>query len=147
MSETIHFEEKEYRALETIAKKTGFKNVKELANTAIIRFFIENKELDLQPEQAKELAKLMIGNPDKSIEELLRQFKTPQIETVEVTVRIPKKLLAFMHDKRSADLEDYLSSCLTATLAADIDAGAYGYASQIKKEYHLKDEFKFYAGH
>ena len=38
MSETIHFEEKEYRAYEAIAKKTGFKTVDELVNTAIKEF-------------------------------------------------------------------------------------------------------------
>ena len=38
MSETIRFEEKEYRAYEAIAKKTGFKSVDELVNTAIREF-------------------------------------------------------------------------------------------------------------
>ena len=38
MSETIHFEEKEYRAYEVIAKKAGFKTVDELVNTAIKEF-------------------------------------------------------------------------------------------------------------
>jgi hypothetical protein len=38
MSETVHFEEKEYRAYEAVAKKTGFKNVDELVNTAMREF-------------------------------------------------------------------------------------------------------------
>ena len=41
MSETVHFEEKEYRAYEAIAKKTGFETVDELVNTAV-REFIKN---------------------------------------------------------------------------------------------------------
>ena len=50
--ETIHFEEKEYRAYEAIAKKTGFKNVDELVNTALREFIktmvIEKEEVTIQ---------------------------------------------------------------------------------------------------
>jgi len=38
MNETINFEEKEYRAYEAIAKKTGFETVDELVNAAIREF-------------------------------------------------------------------------------------------------------------
>jgi len=36
--ETIYFEENEYRAYEAIAERTGFKDVQELVNTAIVLF-------------------------------------------------------------------------------------------------------------
>jgi len=38
MSEIVHFEEKEYKAYEAIAKKTGFKTVDELVNAAVKEF-------------------------------------------------------------------------------------------------------------
>ena len=41
MSETVHFEEKEYRQLEAIAKKTGFKDVDDLVNNVVSEFIIK----------------------------------------------------------------------------------------------------------
>ena len=151
-NETIHFEENEYRALETIAEKTGFKNVQELVNTAIVLFFVEDSGLSMQPEKAKEFAKYFLEerckNPNLDIEDSFRKFnKTPKIETEEVTVNIPKKLLAFVKDRRSKDLDEYLSNCLTDTIASDIDAGCFGHRDQILADYDLKAEFKFYEGH
>ena len=70
-----------------------------------------------------------------------------KIETEKVTVRIPKKLLAFLKEERKADLEEYLSNCITDTVAADIEAEVYGYSEDIKTEYGLKEEFKAYTGH
>lgn len=71
----------------------------------------------------------------------------PEIETEEITVRIPKKLLAFLKDKRKADLNEYLQNCLTDTVAADIEAEVYGDPEAIKTEYGLREEFKAYTGH
>jgi len=112
MSETIHFEEKEYRAYEDIAKKTGLKTVDELVNTAV-KEFIENY----------------------------------LIEKDEVTVKVPKKLLALIKDKRKDDLIEYLSDSLTDSVAADIMAGVFGEIAQVKEEYDLEAEFQFYQGH
>ena len=62
-------------------------------------------------------------------------------------VKIPKKLLAFLKDKRSEDLEEYLSNCLTDIISADINAEVFGDPERIKAEYDLKAEFAFYEGH
>ncbi len=60
---------------------------------------------------------------------------------------IPKKLLAFLKDRRSKDLDEYLSNCLMDTIAADIEADVHGDAETIKNYYGLKAEFKAYTGH
>ena len=87
-------------------------------------------------------------NPDLDIEAFIRNFESlPIIEKEKVTVEIPKKLLAFVKDRRKADLEEYLSNCLTDTVAADIEADVFGDADTIKTEYGLKAEFKGYTGH
>ena len=67
MSETIHFEEKEYRAYEAIAKKTGFKTVNELVNTAIKEFIktvvIEKEEVTIQiPKKLLKLVQVLRSN-------------------------------------------------------------------------------------
>ncbi len=64
MSETIHFEEKEYRAYEAIAKKTGFETVDELVNTAIREFIkttvIEKESVTVKvPEKLLKLVKVL----------------------------------------------------------------------------------------
>ncbi|GAI09813.1 unnamed protein product [marine sediment metagenome] len=112
MSETIHFEEKEYRAYEAIAKKTGFETVEELVNTAIREF-----------------------------------IKTTVIEKESVTILIPKKLLKLVKVLRSQDWEEYLSRCLTDTIAADIIAEAFGEFDEVTKDFGLTEEFQFYEGH
>ena len=65
--ETIYFEEKEYRAYEAIAKKTGFKTVDELVNTAIREFIktvvIEKEEVTIQiPKKLLKFVKVMRSN-------------------------------------------------------------------------------------
>lgn len=60
---------------------------------------------------------------------------------------IPKKLLAFLKDRRSKDPDEYLSNCLMDTIAADIEADVHGDAETIKNYYGLKAEFKAYTGH
>ena len=112
MSETIRFEEKEYRAYEAIAKKTGFKTVDELVNTALREF-----------------------------------IKTVVIEKEEVTIQIPKKLLKLVQVLRNQDWEEYLSKCLTDTVAADIEAEAFGDHREVIKDFGLTKEFQFYQGH
>jgi len=112
MSETIHFEEKEYRAYKAIAKKTGFETVDELVNTAVSEF----------------------------IENCL-------IEKDEVTVKVPKKLLALVKDLRSEDWKEYLSNSLMDSLAADIVAEVFGLFDQVLEKYGLAEEFQFYQGH
>ena len=109
---TIHFEEKEYRAYEAIAKKTGFETVDELVNTAV-KEFIENY----------------------------------LIEKDEVTVKVPKKLLALIKDLRSQDWKEYLGDSISDSLAADIHAGVFGEINQVIEKYGLAEEFEFYQGH
>ena len=63
-TETIHFEEKEYRAYEAIAKKTGFKTVDELVNTAVKEFIkttvIEKEEVTVKvPKKLLKFVKVM----------------------------------------------------------------------------------------
>ena len=112
MSEVIHFEEKEYRALEAIAKKTGYKNVDDLVNNVVYEFIIN--EL---------------------------------IEKDEVTVKVPKKLLALVKDLRSKNWKEYLSDSLTDSLSADIVAEVFGKFNQVIEKYGLTEEFQFYQGH
>jgi hypothetical protein len=112
MSETIHFEEKEYKAYAEIAKKTGYETVDELMNTAV-SYFVENY----------------------------------LIEKDEVTVKVPKKLLALVKDLRSKDWEKYLSDSLTDSVAADIVAEVFGLFDQVLEKYGLTEEFQFYQGH
>ncbi len=149
---TIHFEEKEYRALEAIAKKLAFKTVDAMVNTAFIALMAQYSDLKIRPEDARKfatkLAEETAKNPDLDIDEFIKEFnRTIEIETEAVTVRVPKKLLAFVKDRRKADLEEYLSNCLTGTIAADIEADVFGDADTIKAEYDLKVEFKAYTGH
>ena len=63
-NETIHFEEKEYRAYEAIAKKTGFETVNELVNTAVKKFIktivIEKEDVTiLIPKKLLKLVKVL----------------------------------------------------------------------------------------
>ena len=111
LSETIHFEEKEYRAYEALAKKAGYESVDELVNEAV---------------------------------EYLIRIKL--METEEVTVKVPKKLLAFAKNIRP-DTIAYLSDLLTDSIAADLMTGDYGDPDQLKKEYDITQEFQFYEGH
>ena len=111
-TEIIHFEEKEYHALEAIAKKTGFKNVDDLVNNVVSEFIIN-----------------------------------VLIEKDEVTVKVPKKLLALVKDLRSEDWEEYLSNSLMDTIAADIEAEVFGTRDQVVKDFGLTEEFQFYQGH
>jgi hypothetical protein len=149
----VTFEEKEYRAYEAIAKKTGFKSVDDLVTFAIVQFLSSGLGGNIKPENTEEFLDKFNDeykkNPDLDIGEFVRNFKaTPKIETVEVKVNIPKKLYAFLKDKRKADLKEYLSNCLTDTVAADIEAEVFGeYPDQIKKEYGLTEEFEYYEGH
>jgi len=110
--ETIHFEEKEYKGLEALGKKTGFKTVDELVNTAVSEF-IENY----------------------------------LIEKDEVSVKVPKKLLALVKDLRSKNWKEYLSNSLTDSVAADIMADVFGNCDQVIKDFGLTEEFQFYQGH
>ena len=111
-TEIIHFEEKEYHALEAIAKKTGFKNVDDLVNNVVSEFIIN-----------------------------------VLIEKDEVTVKVPKKLLALVKDLRSKEWKEYLSNSLTDSIAADIEAEVFGKFNQIIEKYGLTEEFQFYQGH
>ncbi len=76
--ETFQIPEKEYRAYEAIAKKTGFKNVEELVNTAIVLFFLEDSGLSVQPKKAKQFTKYFLEEiakkPKLDIKELFRTF-------------------------------------------------------------------------
>ena len=110
--EAIHFNDKEYHALEAIAKKTGFKNVDDLVNNVVSEFIIN-----------------------------------VLIEKDEVTVKVPKKLLALVKDLRSKEWKEYLSNSLTDSIAADIVAEVFGLFDQVVEKYGLTEEFQFYEGH
>jgi len=65
--ETIQFEEKEYRAYEAIAKKTGFETVDELVNAAIKEFIktemIEKEYVSVQvPKKLLRLVQTLKSN-------------------------------------------------------------------------------------
>jgi len=108
----IGFEPKEYKALEVIAKKTGYKTVDALVNNVVSEYI--TNEL---------------------------------IEKDEVTVKIPKKLLALVKDLRSKDWKEYLGDSISDSLAADIHAGVFGEINQVIEKYGLAEEFEFYQGH
>ena len=111
-TETIHFNEKEYKALEAAAKVLDFKSVDEMVNTAV-EYFI----------------------------------KTKLIQTEEVKVKIPKKLLAVFKDHEGENLSQYLNDSITDSLAADLYAGVFGDMDDLLQKYDLKEEFRFYQGH
>jgi hypothetical protein len=79
--ETMHFEEKEYRAYEAIAKKTGFKNVDELVNTALREFIetvvIEKEEVTVKV--PKKLLKLVKDLRSKNWKEYLSNSLTDSV--------------------------------------------------------------------
>ena len=74
-------------------------------------------------------------------------IRTTVIEKEDVTILIPKKLLKLVQVLRSQDWEEYLSECVTDTVAADIEAEAFGDNEEIIKDFGLKEEFRFYQGH
>ena len=86
---------------------------------------------------------------DKMVTTAIACFiRNEMIEKEEVTVKIPKKLLAFLKDSRvNKYLNNYLSNCLTDTVAADIEAERFGDFQEILSDYGLKEEFKAYSGH
>ena len=153
MSETIHFEENEYRALEAIAKKTGFKTVDDLVSAALINFCAHMQSIEISPEENKQLLEkwreAIEENPDLDLIEFVKNFygTPPEIETEEITVKIPKKLLKLVQVLRNQDWEEYLSKCLTDTVAADIEAEAFGDHREVIKDFGLTEEFQFYQGH
>ena len=69
------------------------------------------------------------------------------IEKDEVTVKVPKKLLALVKDLRSKNWKEYLSDSLTDSLSADIVAEVFGKFNQVIEKYGLTEEFQFYQGH
>lgn len=111
-TETFQIPENEYRALEAIAKKTGFESVDDLVNDIVSEF----------------IRKMLI-------------------EKEEVTIKVPKKLLALVKDLRSKDWKEYLSDSLTDSVAADIVAEVFGEFDQVVEKYGLAEEFQFYEGH
>lgn len=151
-TETFQIPENEYRAYSAIAKKAGFKDVDELFTTAIVQFFSSVYGGNIKPEDTEKfLSKLTEERakyPDLDLEEFVRTFEVlPEIETEEITVRIPKKLLALVKVERKADLDEYLQNCLSDTIAADIMSEIYGNPDRVKAKYGLKEEFKAYEGH
>ena len=152
MGSKIPLTAQEYVIAEIGAKKFGFKTVNELVSTAIISFFSDTFGWNIKPEDSRKFVKKLneetAKNPNLDIEEFIRNFNSLSIiEKEKVTVEIPKKLLAFLKDKRKADLDEYLSNCLTDTVAADIEADVFGDSKRVQAEYGLKEEFKAYTGH
>jgi len=101
MSETIHFEEKEYRAYEAIAKKTGFKTVDELVNTAVKEFIktvvIEKEEVLVKvPSKLLKCVKVLRSKDwEKYLSDSLMDTIAADIEAdVSETVKRSKKILA-----------------------------------------------------
>jgi len=84
-----------------------------------------------------------LSKENKTVKETKHALK---IETEQVTLEIPKKLLALLKDRKK-DVEEYLQYCAVDTVAADIDTEVFGNPDQIKSEYDLKAEFEAYTGH
>ena len=80
-TETIHFEEKEYRAYEKLAKKTRFKTVDELFNTAV-KDFIKRELIETDVVQVwvpSKLLKVVKAFRSKDLEEYLSDSLTDTI--------------------------------------------------------------------
>lgn len=80
-TETIHFDEKEYRQLEAIAKKTGFKNVDELVNTAL-KEFVESeliKKEEVKIKISKKLLAFVYDQKGEGFKEYLSNLLTDSI--------------------------------------------------------------------
>ena len=111
-----------------------------------------SKSILFEEKDYRELEAIAKQLGHKTVDEMVNAaisnlIKTLVIETEEVTVKIPKKLLAVAKVFRGKNLEEYLNNCLTDTIQADIDAGVFGDQTCIKEDYDLKREFKFYQGH
>jgi hypothetical protein len=105
-----------------------------------------------EEKEYKAYAELAKKTGFKTVEELvnaaLKEFvRTTVIEKEDVTILIPKKLLKLVQVLRSQDWEEYLSKCLTDTVAADIEAEVFGDNEEILKDFGLTEEFQFYTGH
>ena len=94
------------------------------------------------------LKKTGYKNVDELVNSVVSDFiRSELIEKDEVTVKVPKKLLALVKDLRSEDWDEYLSDSLMDTIAADINAEVFGPFDQVLEKYGLAEEFQFYQGH
>lgn len=92
--------------------------------------------------------KLGFKTVDKLVDTAIKEFfKNEVIERKEVTVKVPKKLLVLVKEKKDKAWLKYLSDCLTDTLAADVEADIFGDHICVKEDYDLKSEFRFYENH
>jgi hypothetical protein len=109
-------------------------------------------KVEFEENEYKAYKKLAKKTGFKTVDELVNAavldfIKNELIEKEDVTILIPKKLLKLVQVLRSQDWEEYLSKCLTDTLAADIEAEAFGDNKEIIKDFGLTEEFQFYQGH
>jgi hypothetical protein len=150
LSETIHFEEKEYRTLETLAKKFGFKNIDELVSTALIGFFSETYGWGIKPEDAKKFLATMneeqSKNPDFSFGELLKKWNTQkETENVKVTLELPKPVADFIKETWStSNLEDTLTKEIVQMCVSSIEGDFDAEPEEEMKKYGLLQIFKQY---
>ena len=126
--ETIHFEEKEYRTLETLTKKFDFKNVDELVSTALISFFSKTYGWGIAPEDAKkflaEMHEEQSKNPDFSFAELLKKWNArKETENVKVTLELPKPISDYI---KSEYPSDNLAETLTKGIVEDVLSSVEG---------------------
>ena len=153
-TEIIHFDENEYRTLETIAKELGLEKVDDLVTVAMINLAAWLGGVEIEPRNSKRIFDVWQEaqkKPGFNLKGFIKDLETrpgpPEIETEKITLQIPKKLLALVKERRNKDWKEYLQNCLTDTVAADIDAGAFGYHQDIIEEFGLKGEMEAYKGH
>ena len=78
MSKKVYLKEKDYRTLELLAKKFGFKDVDELVANAIIGFFSKTYDWGIDPQDTEKfLIKMDVEaakNPDFRFAEFLKKW-------------------------------------------------------------------------
>jgi hypothetical protein len=105
----------------------------------------EEKEYRIYEDIAK---KTGFETVDELVNYALKQLiKKYLIETEEVQVWVPKKLLRLVQTLKIKDWEEYLSDSVTDSLAADVHAEVFGKFDQVIKDFGLAEEFQFYQGH
>ena len=150
MSETIHFEEKEYRTLETLAKKFDFKNVDELVSTVLIGFFSETYGWGIAPEAAKKFLAAMreeqSKNPGFRFAELLEKWNTQkETETVKMTLELPKPVADFIKETWSTNnLEETLTKEVVQMCVSSIEGDFDAEPEEAMNKYGLLPIFKQY---
>ena len=108
-------------------------------------------KIEFEPKEYHALEAIAKKTGYESVDELVNEaveylIRIKLMETEEVTVKVPKKLLVFAKNIRP-DTIAYLSDLLTDSIAADLMTSDYGNPDKLKKEYDITEEFQFYEGH